>query len=144
MMIKDAGPKIGREGILSIETALDAQLASEYRDFLVQFNGGIPTPDTVDIPGVPGSPTDVQVFFGVGRKVESSDLLWNLSLIRDLCAGRHLLPIACDSGGNLFCLTVDQGVTSAVVYCDLEPFDYELYPVAASFDEFVKQLRTYG
>lgn len=144
MIIEDAGTKIELEDIDAIERALDARLTHDYRDFLLQFNGGIPTPDTVDVPGAPGSPTDVQVFFGIGRSVESSDLLWNLSLVTDRCPERHLLPIACDSGGNLFCLKVDQGVASEVVYCDLESSDCALYTVAAGFGEFVKRLKPYG
>lgn len=144
MMIEDAGSKIELEDIDAIERALDARLTHDYRDFLLQFNGGAPSLDTVDVPGAPGSPTDVQVFFGIGRSIESSDLIWNLSLVSDRCPECHLLPIACDSGGNLFCLKVDQGVASAVVYCDLESPDCALYPVAACFGDFINRLRPYS
>lgn len=143
-MVEEAGPKIGLEDIDAIERLLDARLACDYQDFLLRFNGGIPTPDTVDVPGLMESPTDVQVFFGIGRSVESSNLSWNLSLVAARCSGRHLLPIACDSGGNLFCLKIVRGGTAEVVYCDLESSECTLYLVASGFGEFVQRLRPYG
>lgn len=144
MKIDDAGPRVGVDGINALETALGARLAEDYRAFLLLCNGGAPTPDIIDIPDFSGSPTDVQVFFGIGRQIETSDLYWNLSLISSRCPEYHLLPIACDSGGNLFCLKVDKGIATEVVYCDLERAPCVVYFVTQSFDEFVKRLRLFN
>jgi hypothetical protein len=123
----------------------DSHEASQgSQDFLLEFNGGTPTPDTVDVPDAPGTPTDVQVFFGIGRSVESSNLSWNLSQIAERCPGRRVLPIACDSGGNLFALKIERGVTAEVVYCDLDSSECTFYPVAPSFGEFIRRIRTYA
>ena len=144
MIIENSGPIIGPKDIEALELELGAKLAADYLDFLSRYNGGTPTPDTVDVPNAPGTPTDVQVFFGIGRTVESSNLSWNLSLVAERCPRSHVLPIACDSGGNLFCLKVEQGVTAAVVYCDLDSSDCALYAVASSFGSFFQSLRPYG
>ena len=144
MIIENAGPEFSPQDIEAIESKLDARLPDDYRYFLSQYNGGTPTPDTVDVPDAPGSPTDVQVFFGIGRRVESSNLYWNLSLIDDRCPSHHVLPIACDSGGNLFCLKIERGIAAAVVYCDLDSSNSTLYAVAPSFGEFLLSLRPYS
>ena len=143
MLIENPGPKIQARDIAALEAELGAGLPDSYREFLLLYNGGVPVPDTVDVPGAPGTPTDVQVFFGIGRPVESSDLLWNLSLVRERCVGFHVLPIACDSGGGLFCLNIEQGVGTDIIYCDLDSPDCVSYAVASSFDEFKKKLQPF-
>jgi len=142
-MIENTGPKIADVDLRAVEETLGASLPPEYRHFLLAFNGGAPTPDTIDVPHAPGTPTDVQVFFGIGRAVETSNLSWNLALIRRRCASQAFLPVACDSGGNLFCLEVERGVAMKVVYCDLEAVKCVFYPVAENFTEFLKKLREY-
>ena len=103
----------------------------------------MPIPDTVDVSGAPGTPTDVQVFFGIARPVESSDLSWNLSLLSERCVDFPALPIACNSGGNLFCLKIERGVATEVIYCDLDDPDCVSYAVAPSFEEFIAKLRPF-
>jgi hypothetical protein len=129
--------------IAALEGKLGAKLSDSYRRFLMLNNGGRPSPDIIDIEGVPGSPTDVQIFFGIGRNIESSDLSWNLDLIAERYPGHHLLPIACDSGGNLFCLEVSQGIASEVMYCDLNDSCGAFYKVALHFDEFLNKIRAW-
>jgi hypothetical protein len=141
MLLEHVGPKIGASDIAHIEAELGARLPESYRQFLMHSNGGVPTPATIDVPGTDGSPTDVQVFFGIRRSVESSDLAWNLALVGDRCPGLHVLPIACDSGGNLFCLKFERDAASRVIYCDLDDPDCATYDVAASFDVFVARIR---
>lgn len=141
--INTLGPPICADDIATIEQELDAKLPHDYKQFLYQYNGGAPTPDTIDVPNAPGMPTDVQVFFGIGRPVKSSDLSWNLAFIAERCSGQDLLPIACDSGGNLFCLRVERGEVVEVVYCDLIESDCVSYVVAPSFGDFLAKLRPF-
>lgn len=143
MLIKNPGPRIGRKAIALIEEELEVVLPGSYRQFLLQYNGGTPTPDTIDIPGMAGSPTDVQVFFGIGRSVENSGLVSNFALISERCLALKLLPVACDSGGNLFCLQIERGIATKVVYCDLDGSDCATHDVATSFDEFIAKIRPF-
>jgi hypothetical protein len=143
MLIDNVGPKIEASDIALIEAELGALLPGSYRQFLLGSNGGAPTPDTIDVPGADSSPTDLQVFFGIGRSVESSNLAWNLALLGERCPGIHALPIACDSGGNLFCLKFERDAVAKVIYCDLESTDCVTYDVAVSFAEFVSKIRPF-
>lgn len=141
MIIDSTGPKIDLKDIINIEARLGATLPDSYRNFLLHHNGGTPTPDTVDISGLPNTPTDVQVFFGIGRAVESSNLSWNLDLIKERHAITSALPIACDSGGNIFFLRIQPDATDEVIYCDFDAQDCTIYDVAPSFNEFIAKLR---
>lgn len=143
MIIENNGPKIHARDIEALEAELAAALPNSYREFLLLYNGGTPTPDTVDVPEAPGTPTDVQVFFGIDRPVESSGLSWNLSLVGERLPGFDVLPIACDSGGNLFCLKIELGIATEVIYCELDAADCGSYTVAPSFEEFIAKLRPF-
>jgi hypothetical protein len=141
MRIENPGPRLSQEALAKFE--LQVKLPADYRDFLLRHNGGAPSPNTIDVPNAPGSPTDVQVFFGIGRCEESSELGWNLTMIKDRCPSYRVVPIACDSGGSLFCLTQSGPLPSTVVYCDLDDPASALYPVAPSFSEFLRLLRNF-
>jgi len=148
LTIKDSGPRVSNGDVLRIEQQIEAPLPTEYREFLLATNGGRPIPDVIDVPGIPGSAVDVQELFGISRSIDSSSIEWNLKTF----AGRleeGLLPVACDSGGSLFCLSLRRGDFGTVLYCDLQSVfaDYETkpqyYPVARSFDSFLRKLRPF-
>ncbi len=139
MHIEQNGPKIGAADIVAIEADLSLQLPDSYREFLLRYNGGVPSPDTIDILGFVGSPTDVQIFFGIRREILSSDLRWNFALLKERC-NVEALPIACDSGGNLFCLLLREGLGTEVIYCDLDASECTPYLVAMTFEDFVSGL----
>ena len=75
--LQEVGPSLTEERVASFEQELGISLPDQYRRFLLQTNGGMPSPqkDTVDVEGLRGSPTDVQVFFRIGGAVESSELV---------------------------------------------------------------------
>jgi hypothetical protein len=131
-----------------VEEAFGAKLPADYLAFLLQYNGGRPTPDTVDIDGLPGSPTDIQVFFGIDRPVETSNLEWNLQVIRHRLPNFGGLPIAFDSGGSWFCLAAPGGGKAEVVFCDMPGAsfykatqDVSFYKVAPDFSAFTDKIR---
>jgi hypothetical protein len=143
--INNPGPQIGGGHIAEVEAAIGGELPASYKGFLIKNNGGRPVPDTIDIDRLPGSPTDIRVFFGVGRGVETSNLSWNMKFVRPRLPDRRLLPIACDSGGNIFCLDILGEFSGGVIYCDLtgaEPA--KSYEVAPTFEAFLQKIRTWG
>ena len=141
IQIRNRGPQIDPSQIAEIEAALGSELPTSYKKFLLKENGGLPTPDTIDIERVPGSPTDVQVFFGIGRGARSSDLSWNIDLISKCCPNHRLLPVACDSAGNLFCLDLFKEFNGGVLYCDLSDPHIAFYEVAPNFESFLEKIR---
>ena len=94
----------------------------------------------VDVKSLDSSPTDLQVFFGIDRSVESSTLAWN----RRMFAGRipaALLPIACDSGGNLFAVSLSPENLDEVYYVDLGVEPAEVYLVSSDVQALFASLR---
>ncbi|MBR1282608.1 SMI1/KNR4 family protein [Bradyrhizobium sp. AUGA SZCCT0177] len=143
--IDNPGPQIDTSRIAEVEAAIGGKLPASYKDFLLKNNGGRPVPDTIDIDRLPGSPTDIQIFFGIGRGVETSNLSWNIKFARERLPDHRLLPIACDSGGNIFCLGIPGQFSGGIVYCDLtgaEPV--KPYEVAPTFEAFLEKIRTWG
>ena len=140
--IDKRGRKLSEREIITIETRLGAHLPEMYRQFLWEYNGGVPTPDVIDVDGMPGSPTDVQVFFGIDRLIKSSNIDWNLATFAERI-DRRLLPIACDSGNNLFCISLHGGDRGRVLYCDFTGGDAVTYLVAMDFGLFLESLRTF-
>jgi hypothetical protein len=138
--IGEPGEAISESEIGDVERKWHVRFPDTYRHFLLKYNGGIPSPDTVDVPGAPGSPTDVQVFFGVRREVPSSTLAWNREMFVDRIPG-NFFPIACDSGGNLFCVSLNSDPEGAVHYCDLENSPGRSYLVARDFESFLAKLK---
>jgi hypothetical protein len=139
----DCGPLLPADAISELEAEVGVRLPSAYREFLERCNGGVPTPNTVDVPGAPWTSTDIQEFFGIGHSIASSNLSWNLELARERFPGRPLLPIACDSGGNLFCFRVRGGLTADVVYVELDDADRTPWNIAATFDDFLVAIREF-
>lgn len=139
--MKEQGLALSEEQITLLEEKIAWSLPMTYRHFLMKNNGGRPEPDVIDVAGLPETPTDLQVFFGIGGDLESCDLLWNFSLIRERCSTHAIFPIACDSGGNLFCLSMSVGMGASVVYCELDSSESKVYVVAPSFDKFMEMIK---
>jgi hypothetical protein len=140
-VFEERGNPIEESDISAIEEARNFHLPTSYRNFLLQYNGGIPVPEIIDIDGLSEGPTDVQVFFGLGRSPDSSDLMWNLELIDSYSGIERMIPIACDSGGGLFCLSLRPEDFGAVFYFDINS-SHRMYFVAADFDELLRDLRS--
>lgn len=147
--IKQPGPQITIEDIQNLEGEIGAELPKDYKSFLLRHNGGVPSPNTVNISGLPGSSTDVQVFFGIEREHQSSNLSWNFKLVKERYPGRDILPIACDSGGSLFCLMLTSENAGEIFFCDNGNSFYNnptkdigsLYRVASNFEAFLVQIQ---
>lgn len=130
------------------QRSLGFSLPDCYAVFLRTNNGGVPTPNTVDTPSFPPSScTDVRCFFGVHAYLNAADLVWNYGVWkRDSPA--KLLPIADDSGGSTFCMSLSDDDAGRIYYWDWYrtvcptrtryPF---IYPIANSLEEFLGMLR---
>ncbi len=146
--IESPGPKLSVSDIGDFEKRIGATMPEVYRQFLLGFNGGLPSPDVADVIGLTGGAADVQVFFGINRTIESSCLEWNLTTLSQRLP-KGLLPIATDSGGSVFCLSLRKEDFGTVSYCDLQSVfaDYDaiprFYPVADDFETFLQKLRPF-
>lgn len=142
---ENPGPTITEKDLARLEQVVARPLPDTYRRFLLVNNGGIPCQNVVvEIEGLVGTPTDLQVLFGINRLIESSDLFWNIQVMSDRLAGKALLPIGCDSTGCLFCLSLSDDHYGVILFWDWNFGDLEgkLYPVARDFTAFLNKLRS--
>jgi len=146
--IDDLGPPITQEEVAALERLLGFQLPSDYAAFLLRYNGGSPTPDTVPIQDWPagGTHDEVRMLYHLGSDPADDvyDLRWNFEML----AGRippGLLPIADTGGGDDFCLWLTGDERGSVVLRDHEAEDdpptcANLHRVAPTFTTFLELL----
>jgi hypothetical protein len=79
----------------------------------------------------------------VNRPVESSNLGWNRRLFAERLP-ESLLPIACDSGGNPFCLKLTGPDAGAITYVDFDRSEPESHFVAPNITALLEKLRPEG
>lgn len=150
--LREVGPVLSEETLAGFEKELVSSLPGPYRRFLLRNNGGRPPlgKNCVDVEDLPGDATDLQFFFGLDygldNLLECYDLRWN----RETLCNRipeDRLAIANDSGGSVFCISLQGADQGAVLYCDLQSvyFTSEIEPhfylVAPDFDSFLNKLR---
>lgn len=148
--IEEMGRPLLEAEIIALESCVGCRLPESYRKFLLKHNGGRPIPymQVVDIEHLPGGETDVNIFFGIDRHIVSDTIDWNFRTFEGRIPS-HLLPIAIDSGGNLFCISLLKRDFGSVVYCDFDPgFGFHAsdsviyYRVAPDFDSFLERIRS--
>lgn len=144
--VKDCGRKLTEANISELEKRLGVNLLSEYKSFLLKYNGGIPIPRAFPIEGLKNNPHGVvQEFLGIDCELESSNLDWNHEVMRGRLPS-NLFAIACDDGGDLICISLYGNDAGSVVFWDRhqetnKPTYLNVYPIAKSFTEFIEGLQ---
>jgi len=130
----------------ALEDHVGARLPSDYRVFLQTVNGGRPKLRAFDaLDGEEGS--SVQFFFTLDENAPNYYILKKLDVFFDRIPS-GLLPIACDSFGNLVLLDLGAESYGAVYFWDHENENMDGDPhwdnvsrVAGSFSQFVQLLK---
>lgn len=118
--------------IKRFEQKYDIKLPIQYRAFLMCYNGGF-TPETKFKIGKEAS--DVRAFYGIDTveySIETLDL--------DDFIKKNLLPIACDSFGNVIAMGI-QKEDGVIFFCDHEK-NFEKVKLTDDFKEFIKQCKS--
>jgi hypothetical protein len=146
MKIIKAGSETGanEREIEELERRVRSRLPADYRQFMIEFNGGEPQPRAFEGPDGEGSA--VRFFFTLDPRSSHYWIHQKLDVYQDRIPP-GLLPIASDSFGNLVLL--DLGAKDyGVVYfwdheneSDDEPWWDNISPIAQSFSRFVDELR---
>jgi hypothetical protein len=138
------------EDIDRAERKLGVTFPQEYRVFLMEFNGGRPTPDLFSIKSDdPYMSCDVMNWFYCISDGDDIDLVSKAGTFK----GRvpyGLLPIGDDPFGNQICLCLKESALKegAVYFWDHEfgapnheePWYENVYPIADSFEQFLDSL----
>lgn len=140
--ISGSGPQLEEKDLHALEARLRICLPDDYSKFLLAYNGGKPEPATVNIQGWEKNPSHrIQVFFRIGGRTMSSELVWNYEVTRGRIP-KELLPIASTGTGDLFCISLSGSNKNYVYIWDsqderTEPTYENIYTVARSFKEFL-------
>lgn len=122
-------------------------LPSDYRTFLLERNGGVPTKSLIEVPTI--GEQVVQRCYAL----KSPAVRYTLGGVLEVYKGRvpqGMLPIGDDPGGNLFLIGLSQGERYGKIYfwdheqeADLEPQPYfkNIYYVAPCFEDFLRSLK---
>jgi hypothetical protein len=144
---KNSNPAIDIAAIQEFQRISGFSLPSCYRDFLLKNNGGRPVQYIFPIIGFTDPFGGIQVFFGLGTPIKTSDLNWQIKN-RIVQFPEGLLEIACTDGNDLICID-SKSPDAPVYFFDHRPSwgngiwrDADLYVVAASFPEFLRRLES--
>ncbi len=139
------------EAIAEFEVRWGVVLPAEYKAFLLQSNGGMPTPDCFVVPGFHGQGSSLNSFYGIHNGREHHQLDRACETYEDRVPA-DLIPIASDACGNNICIGWKGEREGKVYFWDHEDEldedgdfvqDYRnVYLVANSLQEFLDNLMT--
>ncbi len=135
------GKKIKEKEIINFEQRNDIKLPNDYRNFLLENNGGVPETNEFDIPDI-NSGSGINEFLSIDE-LESIKKSLGERLLQNAWA------IAYAEGGNYLCIVV--GEKEGVYFWDHEleaeegqPASWDnLFLVAENFDDFLASLRKF-
>jgi len=149
LAIDEPGPTLSESRLREAEQRMGVKCPESYRTFLLEHNGGRPSPNEFPITGLAKNPVGaVGHFFGIDVDMRCYDLLWNAETMGGRLPPR-MLAIADNDCGDLICLSVSEDDCGAVYFWDHEgePRSDEvsggrnLYFVAKDFECFLRNLR---
>ena len=134
MVITKTRERITPKILLNVEKDLGYKLPKEYRDFLLKFNGGEPSPNKFyfNDHSNKASNSIVRYFHAVfDTEGYSYDNLMQIykSLIKNEIILPHILPIASDPFGNYICIFMEGEYKGKIYF-----MDHEIGPVEPSYD----------
>ncbi len=142
--IENPGKKLKFNDIKNLEKQFNVILPEDYIEFLLQYNGGLPTPNAYYVEGHPEEILGIQVFFGIGREIESSCLDWNYKESR-YSIPSELFPIGCSDTDDWICFSLQGESKGSVFFWDAmaeseKPSYSNVYKIADSFSDFLNGL----
>jgi hypothetical protein len=160
------GRKLSMDDIKTLENDLNVKLPESYKNFLLQYNGGRPTPECYPIERTEevyiGNFGGIQFLYWIDGPEDATEKTKRCYNIRNNYENsrrrmpENFLPIACDDGGNHICLSLYGVDAGWIWYWDHEgekippDWNYDLpshvpdysncYKIAESFQEFIDGL----
>lgn len=141
-------PCISVADLSTVENRIGKSLPDEYRNFLLENNGGCPEFQKFSKLGEENSYFGIlSWFFGICPG-NQNDLVLTVERLSDRVPD-NVIPIACDPSGNFVVLSVDKEDRGKIYFWDHEeecdegevPTYDNLYLVANNFNDFLQNLR---
>jgi len=143
-IVKSVSPLTVKD-ITNVENQLGISFPSDYRNFLLEFNGGKPTPNAFPLHNNPMDTHALLEWFYCISKGNPYDILRNMQIMKGRIP-KNLITIGEDPGGNLICMSVDGDRTGNIFFwdhegeSDQESSESNLYYVAENFDALLESL----
>lgn len=142
----EAKKGLSESELLQFESRLALKFPADYRQFLLEFNGGSPVEASFEFKDSTNG-SELLGFFGFGSR---RDIFDKIKIYRNRLP-KTFFPIACDSGGNLICISLSEEQYGKVYFWDhdreadesqgIAPETAEnTILIADSFDEFLNGL----
>ena len=114
-------------------------IPEEYSNFLEKYNGGYTPKTTIKIGR---KQDDIVAFYGVGLvdKTYSFDILEKIGILQDFLS-HYLLPIATNSGGDYYTLSLDKDDWGSV-YLHTHDIEGKRKLVSSGFVEFLSEAKS--
>lgn len=110
--ISDTFDKIDIERLLDFEKFNNVELPEDYRNFLLTYNGGVLRSNTIPLEF---TNTDVLVLFGMFDLPQYGSFFNKVDVFCERIPSWYI-PIASDSGGNLFIMSLWEGNKGVVAF----------------------------
>jgi hypothetical protein len=139
----DTYGSISDETILAFERQSGLALPQDYKDFLLQWNGGRPSQTIFNVPKWDGKGSALHFLFGIHSGKHNNLARWFDELRDRLPDG--FLAIGVDMGANFVCLGTSGEFAGEVWYWDSSNryalCDGTMFKVANRLEAFLNQLR---
>lgn len=128
MKLYDSGKQLTNQDLCYLEEALGQTLPTDYKEFMLEANGGTPEEDLAfnytDVTTNKSNDTDLRELFVLYEEEQNDaydDILriYN-SMVAEKLIPPFFLPIGDDSGGNPICMNLSQEEYGSVWFCDHE------------------------
>lgn len=148
MELTNIGEKLTEDDISKVESELNVILPQDYKNFLLQNNGGSPTEnfvfDFTQIMPESGKPFDNSSVIREFSTLSELPFFYG-NLIGEEVIPEKFLPIASDPFGNEILLCADENNYGKIYFGDHETYDPEtdywlITELADSFTEFIHKL----
>lgn len=140
-IVYNSNDKVSLEKIKEFETKYNINLPIQYREFLLEYNGGNVKPNVFKISDEEGE-TAVNTLYGLGI-AEHYDELSNVfdSLYGEIC--EEFISIGDDSGGNQICLGIEGNYLGKIYLLhdveEIEEMNNMIF-ISNSFNDFLNDL----
>ncbi|AQY49783.1 hypothetical protein PWEIH_02222 [Listeria weihenstephanensis FSL R9-0317] len=140
--ITSKNEKLSLDRLEVFEKEHDIRFSTEYRKFLLNYNGGYPDKSTFKIKGEDGEYESIlNVLYGIGEMYDNLEKNFD---IFDELVDVGFVPIADDPGGNQICISINKENYGAIYFWEHELGNEDelenLFYIAANFDEFLTNL----
>lgn len=131
---KNAYGPTNQDEIKEFEETLGLRLPDDFKAFLLEYNGGRPVNNIH-----PAVNTDIHWMLGLNKDPLWSSLYFNVETYANRLP-KSTIPIAGDSGGNLFVMRLDETDYGMIGFWTHDTGSGIIEPLASSFMEFTNQL----